>query len=227
MAKVIITTDVHGYNMDRINTLEYDYLLDCGDFFHGNKAVNLTKGEMAIPFGKKYDCIACGNHDYRYKIDRFLEISRQVNFVACNLLDRKTNELLFKPYLLFGNDGQGNYELGVIGVASNSGLPKGVKAIATINVPKEIQKWADLIRNKCKRVIVIAHYPCSKKGANAISRMIEKVHGIDAFFGGHAHILCIREQKDMEKKLVPYAEGGECLNNFIEYDTETNAVRIC
>lgn len=224
MAKVIITTDVHGYNMDRLETLQYDYLLDCGDFFHGNKEVNLTKGELAIPYGKKYDAISCGNHDYIYKIDRFLEISNQVNFVACNLW--RNNELMLKPYYLLGNDGNGNYELGVIGVASNSGLPRGVKATATIKVYQEIQRWADLIREKCKRVIVIAHYPCSKSGANAISRMIEKVHGIDAFFGGHAHILCLREQKDKDGNLVTYGEAGQNLENYIEYDTETNEIRI-
>lgn len=226
MARVLITADLHGYNLDKVESMrnDYDFMLDCGDYFHGSENVNPSKGETALPLARSYDAMVSGNHDYLYKYDRYMELSKQINCIACNLLYKPSNTPIWKPYALLGENNI--YELGVIGVASNGNLCKGTRAIATLNVPAEIQKHVNEIREKCRRVIVIAHYPCSKTGDNAVSKMIKKTSGLDAFFGGHAHIDIVRTAKDKAGNLVPYAECGHDFASYLIYDTETNIMEL-
>lgn len=102
-----------------LNNLRRDesvLFMDAGDTIQGSAEVALTSGELAIPIlnALNIDLAIPGNWEVVYGTKKFKEIASKVNFpfIASNITEDSTGELLFPPYLVKEING---IKLGILG----------------------------------------------------------------------------------------------------------------
>lgn len=78
------------------------FFMDAGDTIQGAAEVALSEGEVAIPLlnAMNIDLAIPGNWEVVYGTKVFRELVSKANypFIAANILDAKTKDLVFKPY---------------------------------------------------------------------------------------------------------------------------------
>jgi 2',3'-cyclic-nucleotide 2'-phosphodiesterase (5'-nucleotidase family) len=104
----------HVLNDLRLN--ESVLFMDAGDTIQGSAEVALTSGEVAIPIlnALNIDLAIPGNWEVVYGTKKFKEIASAVNFpfIASNIKEESTGELLFPPYMIKEVNG---IRLGILG----------------------------------------------------------------------------------------------------------------
>lgn len=211
--QIICTTDSHGYNTENYNLIFEKFpggiFLDSGDIFHGNKITNKVKGENLLPFVERYTAICPGNHDYLYGIDRLKEIGKTVDIVACNLYDKKSNELIFDPFKIVG-------DIGIIGLASNLNLPRGCKVVKGKALYEIIQNYISLLKNEknVNTVILLTHLPLSSSGSCGAVTCAKNLIGLDIILCGHAHKKVDRIIRDKKLNPVIAMQAGDNLKCY-------------
>lgn len=78
--------------------------MDAGDTIQGAAAVAMSKGDVAVPLlnSMKIDLAIPGNWEVVYGTAVFRKLAEKVNypFIASNILDAETGELVFPPYFI-------------------------------------------------------------------------------------------------------------------------------
>lgn len=104
------------YVLDTLKQDESVLFMDAGDTIQGSAEVALTSGELAVPIlnALDIDLAIPGNWEVVYGTKKFKEIASQLKFpfIASNIKDESSNELLFPPYLIKEVNG---IKLGILG----------------------------------------------------------------------------------------------------------------
>ena len=186
-------------------------LFDAGDVSSGTLFSDFfaTEPDWKI-FGKYYDAITPGNHDFDFPFDTVFNLIQKfrVPVISSNIYGRQSGQLIFPPYNVFQ---KGNWKIAVIGVShpdtpliSTLGNDKRLEfrsAVETAAVyVKELRDTHDL-------VIVLSHLGEDDKLAKAVK-------GIDLIVGGHFHTPFEKPKKKNKTLLVNAGYGGQYVGHL-------------
>ena len=162
---------------------------DCGDALFGSYYGHLEEGAglVRVLNDMSLDATNAGHWEFSFGPQTYLERVRALNYpvYACNVHDKATGQLVFRPYGVHEADG---VRVGVIGLASNivdksmppafseglfftMGLEKGELAAAVAALAEQ----ADII-------VALSHL-----GLGQDIEVAKRAPGIDVFISGHTH----------------------------------------
>lgn len=172
-------------------------LISAGDAIQGDPLVNLSKGSVSIEFMNlaKYDLLVPGNHEFDYGYENLLKLQSIAGFpfVSSNILDKTTNEPVFKDNIIFETE---IGKVGVFGLTTPETLTKAnPNNVASLSFPsgEEMYKIAqeqvnELLAAGSKYIICVAHLGVDEGSKpNTSLDIIKNVTGIDLLIDGHSH----------------------------------------
>ena len=237
---ILTTNDVHcgvddniGYAGLKLYEKEveaetpYVLLADAGDAIQGAPIGTLSEGEYLVDIMDEmgYDFAIPGNHEFDYGMDRFLELSKELDcgYTSCNFVDLKTGETVFEPYRMFTFD---DTDVALIGVTTPETFTKsspkyfqdesgeyiyGFSEDDTGEALYEaVQSAADEARAEgAEYVILVGHLGNAGITEKWTSEaVIAGTSSIDAMIDGHSHEQYAKEFKNKEGKTVPVLQAG-------------------
>lgn len=206
------------------------FVVSSGDMFQGSAESNLTRGYL-VNYSMQYmgfDAMAIGNHEFDWT-DEWMKKNAELKYntstipyLGINIVDKRTNTIptfLNKSVTIE----RGGYKVGIIGSIGEQ-LRTSILASCVENY--EFKEPASLVEEEagnlkeagCDVVIWLNH--------EAVST-IKSVSGVDAIFGGHAHI------KDSSTAAVPmaatpnYGKGIAHISLKINKDTKDVTYETC
>ncbi|MBU3159829.1 5'-nucleotidase C-terminal domain-containing protein [Clostridium frigoris] len=207
-----IVKDVKATNPDRT-------LLICGgDLYQGTPVSNVLRG---LPVQKVLtdmgmEVTALGNHEFDWglgAIDKTM-IGASYNIVCANMYKKGTSERPYAPYKIITKDG---VRIAVIGAilqdAPNIIMPALVAPYDFKDVATETNKEAKNIRDNNLADIVLLDV---HDGGTSLNTTVNKLHGVDAVFGGHTHTIGDIVNRDADNKDVPTLTASSTGKGYID-----------
>lgn len=172
-------------------------LLSTGDMYQGSVESNSTRGYL-VNYAMNYmgfDAMAVGNHEFDWSpewIKKNAVLSYDgysIPFLGANIIDNNTNQI---PTYLKSSTiiNRGDYKIGIIGTMGN-GLESSILKTSIENITFEneltvAKQEAQYLKNTedCDIVVWLSHNSVE----NLLKYDVGKSDGIDAIFGGHAHV---------------------------------------
>lgn len=167
-------------------------VLSSGDMFQGSADSNLTRGYM-VNYSMQYmgfDAMAVGNHEFDWT-ETWLKNNAELKyntssipFLGANIqktADGKVPDYLKSSVVVE----RGDYKIGIIGVIGseleNSILKSAIEGFEFVKYQTIVDNEAARLKSEegCNAVVLLAHEAADK---------IEVTTGVDAYFGGHAHV---------------------------------------
>lgn len=245
---IIYTNDVHCgfddnvgyagvefYKHEMKKLTPYVTLVDAGDFVQGATIGTISNGRYIIEImnAMNYDLAVPGNHEFDYGWSQFENFVKNLKcgFVACNLRDSKTGELLFKPYRIFT---YGETKIAFVGACTPETLTKSIPStfkdeegnyiydfdgdFTGEKICASIQKAVDDARSEgADYVIVLGHLGEYGDATEVWSApfIAARTRNIDAFIDAHSHeITPALMIKNLDGKEIPITQGGTKLIRF-------------
>ena len=198
---------VYSYLKQLKNEGKTVLLLDNGDSLQGQPtvyyynfvAINEPHIWSEVLNYMDYDVIGVGNHDVEAGHSVYDKLAKELKapLISANLIDEKTKEPYFKPYIIVEKNGVKIAVLGLIEPAIDRQLPKVLyEGLAAEDMVESAKKWIKVIKDKEKPDMIIglfhagANYTDDKetyKNENASQLVAEQVDGFDIIFVGHDH----------------------------------------
>ena len=167
------------------------FVLSTGDMFQGSAESNLTRGYL-VNYSMQYmgfDAMAVGNHEFDWT-DEWLKKNSELSYntstipyLGINIIDKRTNEIptFLKKSVTIE---RGGYKVGIIGsigpTLTSSILASCVENYDFVDETELVEAEASRLKGDgCDFVILLAH-----EGVD----QLHSYSGVDAIFGGHAHI---------------------------------------
>lgn len=131
----------------------------------------------------EYDAFTPGELDLSFGVSDLIKMSQQANFpfLAANIVYAKSNEPVFKPYVVKETP---KMKVGLFGLISNRfslGGPPEEKGKFQITDPSEAAKKAvKALKKQCRVIVAIAHMEADEQ-----KTLADKVHGIHFVINGH------------------------------------------
>ncbi|MCD7864768.1 MAG: bifunctional metallophosphatase/5'-nucleotidase [Clostridiales bacterium] len=200
----------------------YVTLVDAGDVIQGAPIGTLSEGEYLIEIMNElgYDFAVPGNHEYDYGMERFLELTGELDcgYYSCNFMDLQTGEAVFDGYKLFEYV---DVTVAYVGVTTPESFTKGTPAYFQDEngeyiygfceddtgeaLYEQVQATVDDARAEgADYVILVAHL-----GETGVTEywtsdaVLLNTTGIDACIDGHSHETYV--------KYVPNEDGEDVL----------------
>ena len=133
-----------------------------------------------------YDAFTPGDLDFSLGIDDLIKMSRQADFpfLAANLLNRQSNEPIFKPYVIKEIKEIRGMKVGILGLISNrfssGGWPAEGETFKIADPIDTARKVVEVLKPQCQVIVVLAHLEADEE------RMLaDQVPGIDFIVNGH------------------------------------------
>ncbi len=192
----------------------YVSVVSCGDFAQGDVIGTLSEGGSIVKIMNQvgYDVVVFGNHEFDFGFPVMEQLASQLKatVVSCNLINKKTDKTLFKPYIIKEYGPTKVAYIGVITPETLTSSPIIFKDIKLTQLDAEnnvvvvdfegdfcadslygqVQKYVDAARNDGAHVVVVlAHLGdelLDKTMPTSVS-LIAQTHGIDVVLDGHAH----------------------------------------
>jgi hypothetical protein len=168
-------------------------LVDTGDLLFSRDSVLLPNakqiGNLKADLYMKsynlmgYDAFTPGELDLSFGVGDLIRMGQQAKFpfLAANLINVKSNETVFMPYLIKKTQGM---KVGLFGLLSNRfplGGPPEEKEKFRITDPIEAAKKAiGALKKRCRVIVALAHMEADEQ-----AMLAEKVHGIHFIINGH------------------------------------------
>ncbi|MBU3143441.1 cell wall-binding repeat-containing protein [Clostridium sp. CF012] len=222
LAKVV--KDVKAANPDR--TL----IIGGGDMYQGTPVSNVLRG---VPVQKVLsnmgmEVTALGNHEFDWGLDVINSetmIGASYSIVCANMYDKGKDTRPYEPYKIFTKDG---VKIAVIGAILQEAptiiMPALVAPFDFRDPATEINTVAAELRAKTgadKIDIVLADV---HDGGSSLNTMVNKLHGVDAVFGGHTHSIADVVNKDADGKDVPTLIANSTGKGYINLKITVDAV---
>ena len=203
-----------GVKNELIKQTPYVSVVSCGDFAQGDVIGTLSEGGSIVEIMNQvgYDVVVFGNHEFDYSFRTMEELASQLKatVVSCNLINKKTDKTLFKPYII---KEYGHTKVAYIGVITPETLTSSPKIFKDIQLApfdaennvegvdfegdfcadslySQVQKYVDAARAAGAHIVVVlAHLGdelLDKTQPTSVA-LIEQTHGIDVVLDGHAH----------------------------------------
>ncbi len=212
----------------------YVTLVDAGDWAQGAVMGAISQGRYILDIMNAvgYDIAVPGNHEFDYNWSQFENFAKNLKcgFIACNIRDLRTGELVFKPYKILT---YGDVKVAFVGAATPESITSstpyyfmdengkfiydfdgdhtGQKLIASI------QKAVDSARAEgADYVILVGHLGEYEDVVDtwSVPFIAPRTKGIDVFIDGHSHeITPALVFKNAESKDVIVTQTGTKLHN--------------
>ncbi|MDP3305929.1 MAG: bifunctional metallophosphatase/5'-nucleotidase [Erysipelotrichaceae bacterium] len=197
---------------------------DNGDTLNGTYPAIKTLGSAMIPVVNALGLDAMSSHwEFAYGPSVFKKRAEELNFpvLAINIFDKKTNKLIFSPYLV---KTIGKIRVGIIGIASNivdTTMPPSFSEGVRFTLGKdELPEVINTLKNVeyVDLIILISHL-----GFPQDMKMMSEVDGIDLCLSGHTHNRTV--QPILQGKTLIIQSG--CHGSFLgRIDLEINDKKI-
>ncbi|MDR0218824.1 MAG: bifunctional UDP-sugar hydrolase/5'-nucleotidase UshA [Enterobacteriaceae bacterium] len=169
-----------------------------------------------------YDAMALGNHEFDKPLSVLYQQEKWANFpfLAANIYQTSTGKRLFKPYVMFDEQG---VKIAVIGLTTDDtakiGNPANFPGVEFRVPAQEAKKVIDELKKNEKPDVIIAathmgHYDNGHHGSNAPGD-VEMARSLPAGYlnmivGGHSQDPVCMSAEDKNKKQVDYVPGTPC-----------------
>ncbi len=209
---VIVTTDTHGaffpeegstislasastYIKKQRSKNKNLILLDNGDILQGSMALeyfNLVNTDSpsivsVLMNYLGYDAASVGNHDIEYGKEVYRKIEKEFQFpwLSANIVEKKSQNPIFKPYTVIK---RGNRKIAILGLSTLT-TQKALKfnekdETEVLDLVESAQKWINIIKKEDNPHIIIGLF---HEGLNFTIPVAENVPGFDIIFTGHDH----------------------------------------
>ena len=211
LAKVV--KDVKAANPDR--TL----IVGGGDLYQGTPVSNVLRGVPVrdVMNNIGMEVTALGNHEFDWGLDvinKTTMVGANYSIVCANMYDKGTNNRPYAPYKIITKDG---VKIAIIGAilpdAPSIIMPAMVAPYDFKDSATEINTCAKEIRDgKLADIVLVAVHD----GGAPLNAMVNKLHGVDAVFGGHSHTSYDDVNKDADSKDVPTLNAMSTGKGFID-----------
>lgn len=203
-----------------------------GDLYQGTAISNLLYGkpvsEVLKEMGMKYTAV--GNHEFDWGLDKFSTWSKDIEFLASNIVDKATGNPVdwAKPYAVEEIDG---VKIGLIGLATPESAyktkPENVKTLEFKNPIEATNKWSKYLKEieKVDVVIVVSHLggKQDKDGVitGEIADLANGAKGVDGIIAGHSHQYIAGKVNGVP--IVQSGNNGRALGNLqVNIDLDNN-----
>jgi S-sulfosulfanyl-L-cysteine sulfohydrolase len=172
----------------RKNNPDGVFFMDAGDTIQGAAEVALSEGQVATPIlnAMKIDLALPGNWEVVYGTKVFKKLAKAANypFIASNIRDEKTGELVFAPYIIKNING---IRIAIIGFTDPdvpTRQPPGFSAGFSYEGSEVLQPMIDKIKTSRKAdvIILLTHIGLPKAVGLA-----EKLTGVDVILSSDTH----------------------------------------
>lgn len=239
---ILHTNDTHsqiepirvGYNKDKggverrlqfVNSVREQYgarnvlMLDGGDYNQGTPYFTMARGDLEVELcnALHLDVATLGNHEFdngQEELARRLAMANHQT-VTCNYdFSNTCLKDYVKPYTIVKRAG---YKIGIIGATSyleGNVLKSHLDGMVRLDTVKEVNKWADYLKNdqKCDLVIFLSHlgYSGGDEEKPSDIYMVEHSRNIDIVIGGHSHTYLseAKEYENLDGVKVPITQCG-------------------
>lgn len=213
-----IDTNIQPYGLSRVSTYIKDkrakneniVLIDNGDFLEGSpfgtylyvqKETWEEHPLVTVLNEMEYDMAVPGNHEFNYGTTFLNKCVATMNFpyVAANVIHKKTNEPLWKPYTIIEKEG---IKIGVIGLVTDY-IPRwenegNIRDIQVIDPIACAHKWVDEVKGSVDILLLSYHGGIERDldtglpieyqtGENVGYRLATEIPHIDGVITGHQH----------------------------------------
>lgn len=187
-------------------------LLDNGDTLNGTYPAVKTQGSAMVPVLNELGVDAMSVHwEFAYGPEVFKKRVSELNFpvLSINIFDKKTNKLVFPPYIVKEING---LRVGLIGIASNivdSTMPPSFSeglyfTLGREELPIIIEKLHT--KEHVDIIILISHL-----GFPQDMKLMSEVKGVDLCLSGHTHNRLTKPVKQVNTLII---QSG-CHGSFI------------
>jgi 2',3'-cyclic-nucleotide 2'-phosphodiesterase (5'-nucleotidase family) len=163
-------------------------LCDNGDTLNGTYPAVKTQGGVMVPVVNALGIDAMSSHwEFAYGPSEYKKRASELNFpvLAINVFDKKTNDLIFPPYIV---KEIGDLKVGLIGIASNivdktmpPSFSEGVRfTLGKDELPSVIKQLRT--EEHVDLIILISHL-----GFPQDMKLMSQVQGVDLCLSGHTH----------------------------------------
>ena len=215
-------------------------VLAAGDMFQGSAISNYSYGQTVVELMNdvKFDAMTIGNHEFDWGLDEVLKYvdgdqsNYEANFpfLACNLLEKATNERPDNVDAYTVVDFE-QFQVGIIGYIG-MGIESDISASKVAdyyfdNPIKYIEELSKELRNDlgCELVIVMGHDDNS-----SIQGLIAGLSGdsaVDMIVNGHSHSTYTRYITNGNGVKIPVTQAGTAADAITDtlflYNKESNA----
>ncbi|MBC8060411.1 MAG: 5'-nucleotidase C-terminal domain-containing protein, partial [Clostridiaceae bacterium] len=233
---IIEITDFHGQLLDSTNTKpvgaalakvvkevkasnpDRTLIIGGGDLYQGTPVSNVLRG---VPVQKVMsnlgmEVTTLGNHEFDWGLDVINNetmVGAGYSIVCANMYKTGTNNRPYAPYKIITKDG---VRIAVIGAILKDAptiiMPALVAPFDFRDPATEINTVAKQIRDDKLADIVLADV---HDGGASLDTIVNKLHGVDAVFGGHTHTSGDVVNKDADSKDVPTLNAASTGKGFI------------
>lgn len=244
---IVFTNDVHcgvdgdigysglaAYRNEMEREGNHVLLIDDGDEIQGGVMGTLTTGEAIVQMMNDvgYDIAIPGNHEFDYGMDRYLELTKQMDFpvICCNFIDLRTGKPVFDPYIIKEIGGK---RIAFVGVTTPTTVTSSTPAYFQDESGKFIydfcqdedgSKLCETVQNAVNaarsegvdHTILISHLGINEDDSPYMStEVIAHTNGIDAVLDGHSHSVVEMDiVKNMDGDDVILSQTGYKLANI-------------
>ena len=159
-------------------------LIDDGNFFQGTPIGTKTQGRAIIDFMNRlgFDAATVGNHEFDLGKEVLMNLAKNSSFpfLACNLLDAKTGDVVdfVKPYVIKEVAG---VKVALVGAILHStpsmSFPEHIAGLVFAPEVPSLAKWVQIARNHGAQIVIaVVHtgLPYDREqGSKEASREIE------------------------------------------------------
>lgn len=210
------------YKKDLLTDTPYVALIDAGDAVQGAPIGKLSNGESVVKMlnASGYDFLIPGNHEFDYGMEQFLKLAKmqKAGYHCANLIDLRTNDLVFSPYRILSF---GDKRIAFIGATTPSTLISSTPKYFQNEKGKfiygfcedqdgtklyeQLQKYIDKARGEnVDYVFLVAHLGSDGSiPAWSSEGIIRNTTGVDMVIDGHSH--------EMYERVIPNKEGKKVL----------------
>ena len=183
--------------------------IETGDFIQGSPlSYYIAKKDhhhvselMDIPNMMGYDVGLVGNHEFNYGSEYLKEAvnASQYPIIAANIIDKKTKEPIFPPYVCLEKE---DVKIGIIGVVTQYiphwENPQHIEGLEFTSIIPAVERYVKELRSQVDLLIVAYHGGFERDletgeptedltGENEGYELLQKVSGIDCLMTGHQH----------------------------------------
>lgn len=180
-------------------------VVSCGDFLQGNSYGLLSKGELPVSLMNTigYDCIALGNHEFDYGLERLMELTEILNAdVLCTNFTRAGEDTpVFTSSTIRDF---GDMQIAFVGVTTPKTMTSSTPAFFQNEEGEYLYSFnesllVDLVQrevNQLRRagtdyVVILSHLGNVENGSITSQQLIGATEGIDMVLDGHAHSVIV------------------------------------
>ena len=212
----------------------YVTLVDAGDWAQGGAIGAISQGRYIVEIMNviSYDIAVPGNHEFGYGWGMFKNYARNLKcgFIACNLRDLRTGQLILKPYKIMT---YGRVKVAFVGICTPETIMKSIPSVFMDDSGEyiydfdgdstgekliaSVQNAVDAARAEgADYVIAVAHLGehrgiTEKWSAINVAR---NTKGINVFIDGHSHeVTPSLHVRNAESRDVIITQSGTKLNN--------------